>query len=92
MSGSSTTATSMPIASDSRPPSGFWSARSTRCLAHSRSLPETYALIVTRGHGHDQEALYHLAPTAAAYVGLIGSRRKIRLIFDEPARSGYLGE
>lgn len=41
----------------------------------------TYALIVTRGHGHDQEALYHLAPTAATYVGLIGSRRKIRLIF-----------
>ena len=42
---------------------------------------ETYALIVTRGHGHDQEALSHLAPTAAPYVGLIGSRRKIRLIF-----------
>ncbi len=49
------------------------------------SLPitsHTYALIVTRGHGHDQEALYHLAPTSASYVGLIGSRRKIRLIFE----------
>ena len=44
--------------------------------------PRTYALIVTRGHGHDQEALYHLAPTPASYVGLIGSRRKIRLIFE----------
>jgi xanthine dehydrogenase accessory factor len=44
--------------------------------------PQTYALIVTRGHGHDQEALYYLAPTAAPYVGLIGSRRKIKLIFD----------
>ena len=43
---------------------------------------QTYALIVTRGHGHDQEALYYLAPTRAPYVGLIGSRRKIRLIFD----------
>jgi xanthine dehydrogenase accessory factor len=42
----------------------------------------TYALIVTRGHGHDQEALYHLASTPASYVGLIGSRRKIRLIFE----------
>ncbi|HEY2159312.1 MAG TPA: XdhC family protein [Isosphaeraceae bacterium] len=42
----------------------------------------TYAVIVTRGHGHDQEALYHLAPTRAPYVGLIGSRRKIRLIFE----------
>jgi len=42
----------------------------------------TYALIVTRGHGHDQEALFHLAPTAAGYVGLIGSQRKIQLIFE----------
>jgi xanthine dehydrogenase accessory factor len=42
----------------------------------------TYALIVTRGHGHDQEALFRLAPTLAPYVGLIGSRRKIRLIFE----------
>jgi xanthine dehydrogenase accessory factor len=44
--------------------------------------PQSFALIVTRGHGHDQEALFHLAPTPAPYVGLIGSRRKIRMIFD----------
>jgi xanthine dehydrogenase accessory factor len=43
---------------------------------------QTYGLIVTRGHGHDQEALYHLAATAAPWVGLIGSKRKIRMIFD----------
>jgi xanthine dehydrogenase accessory factor len=48
----------------------------------------TYALIVTRGHGHDQEALYHLARTPAAYVGLIGSRRKIRLIFEGLSEMG----
>jgi len=51
---------------------------------------ETYVLIVTRGHGHDQEALFHLAPTSAAYVGLIGSRRKIRLIFDNLREAGIL--
>ncbi len=44
--------------------------------------PSTYALIVTRGHGHDQEALERLASTRAGYVGLIGSKRKIRLIFE----------
>jgi len=44
--------------------------------------PHTFALVVTRGHGHDQEALFHLAATRAAYVGLIGSRRKIRLILE----------
>jgi xanthine dehydrogenase accessory factor len=50
--------------------------------------PRTYALIVTRGHGHDQEALHLLSPTAAAYVGLIGSRRKIKLIFDNLRAAG----
>ncbi len=44
--------------------------------------PHTYCLVVTRGHNHDQEALYHLADRGARYVGMIGSRRKIRLIFD----------
>lgn len=45
--------------------------------------PDTYCLIVTRGHHHDQRALYHLAQRGARYVGLIGSRRKIKLIFDD---------
>lgn len=44
---------------------------------------DTYCLIITRGHNHDEEALYHLAETPARYVGLIGSRRKIKLIFDD---------
>jgi xanthine dehydrogenase accessory factor len=48
----------------------------------------TYALIVTRGHGHDQEALFHLASTIAPYVGLIGSRRKIKLIFESLRDAG----
>jgi xanthine dehydrogenase accessory factor len=51
-------------------------------LTSLQVTPRTYALIVTRGHGHDQEALYHLASTPASYIGLIGSRRKIRLIFE----------
>ena len=45
--------------------------------------PDTYCLIVTRGHNHDEEALYHLVDRGARYVGMIGSRRKIRLIFDD---------
>lgn len=52
----------------------------------------TYALIVTRGHGHDQEALGTLAPTVAPYVGLIGSRRKIRLIFEALRDAGVPAE
>ncbi len=48
----------------------------------------TYALIVTRGHGHDQEAVGLLADTPAAYVGLIGSRRKIRMIMEALVEQG----
>jgi xanthine dehydrogenase accessory factor len=52
----------------------------------------TYCLIVTRGHNHDEEALYHLAETKAAYVGMIGSHRKIRLIFDDLVAEGISRE
>lgn len=49
---------------------------------------QTYCLIVTRGHHHDEEALYHLAETPARYVGMIGSRRKIKLIFSDLLAEG----
>jgi xanthine dehydrogenase accessory factor len=52
-------------------------------IARGEIGPSVYALIVTRGHSHDEEALYHLAPTSAGYVGMIGSKRKIRLIFED---------
>ncbi len=45
--------------------------------------PHTYCLIVTRGHNHDEEALFHLINRQVAYLGMIGSRRKIRLIYDD---------
>ena len=48
----------------------------------------TMCVIVTRGHNHDEEALYHLADKSARYVGMIGSRRKIRLIFDDLLAEG----
>jgi xanthine dehydrogenase accessory factor len=58
-----------------------------RGLAQSLT-PSVFALILTRGHSHDEEALYHLAGTACGYVGLIGSRRKIRMIFEDLAAKG----
>jgi xanthine dehydrogenase accessory factor len=52
----------------------------------------TFAIIVTRGHSHDEEALYHLASTACGYVGMIGSKRKIRMIFDDLVAKGIAPE
>lgn len=54
--------------------------------------PSTFAVILTRGHSHDEEALYHLAGTACGYVGMIGSKRKIRLIFDDLIAKGVSPE
>jgi xanthine dehydrogenase accessory factor len=54
--------------------------------------PSTYCLIVTRGHNHDEEALYHLAATPAGYVGMIGSKRKIKLIFEDLLAKGVPSE
>jgi xanthine dehydrogenase accessory factor len=54
--------------------------------------PHHYALIVTRGHRHDEEALSHLAATKAGYVGMIGSKRKIRMIFEDLLAAGVPAE
>jgi len=54
--------------------------------------PSTFAVILTRGHNHDEEALYHLAPTACGYVGMIGSKRKIRMIFEDLVAKGIPAE
>jgi xanthine dehydrogenase accessory factor len=54
--------------------------------------PSTYCLIVTRGHNHDEEALYHLVDRGARYVGMIGSKRKIKLIYDDLLAEGVTPE
>src|SRR2546426_1286293 len=44
--------------------------------------PHAYAVIVTRGHTNDLEALRALAPRELRYLGLIGSRAKVARIYD----------
>ncbi|MFK7818613.1 MAG: XdhC family protein [Planctomycetaceae bacterium] len=52
----------------------------------------TFCVIVTRGHNHDEAALFHVVNRPLAYVGMIGSKRKIRLIFDDLRRDGISEE
>jgi xanthine dehydrogenase accessory factor len=63
-----------------------------RQLAANDIDASTYCLIVTRGHNHDEEALFHLAPTPAGYVGMIGSKRKIKLIYEDLIGRGVPAE
>jgi xanthine dehydrogenase accessory factor len=50
--------------------------------------PNTYIVIVTRGHALDEEALREVIDAPVAYVGMIGSRRKVRVIFDHLRADG----
>lgn len=43
--------------------------------------PNSYIVIVTRGHRHDQYVLSEAIKTPAFYIGLIGSKAKISRIF-----------
>lgn len=51
-------------------------------IARSALPSHAYAVIVTRGHTNDLEALRALAPKDLRYLGLIGSRAKVARIYD----------
>jgi xanthine dehydrogenase accessory factor len=49
---------------------------------------QTFVVIVTRGHRNDGRALAAVVNSRAKYIGLIGSRRKIKTIFESLAAEG----
>ena len=54
-------------------------------------LPSTaYAVVVTRGHRHDLDALRALTRHNLRYLGLIGSRAKVKRIYDVLAEDGSI--
>jgi xanthine dehydrogenase accessory factor len=50
--------------------------------------PSAYVVVVTRGHTHDLDAMRALAARDLRYVGLIGSRAKVKKIWDELVGEG----
>lgn len=53
----------------------------------------TYVIIVTRGHRHDQTCLEEaLKKPQAAYLGMIGSRRKVATLLGNLREEGYSEE
>jgi xanthine dehydrogenase accessory factor len=57
------------------------------------TLPtSTYVVVVTRGHRHDLDALRALAPRSLRYLGLIGSRAKVKRIYDVLVEEGLRTE
>lgn len=43
---------------------------------------DTYIVLVTRGHQHDIDCLLEVLDTPLGYIGMIGSQRRVRTVFD----------
>lgn len=57
-------------------------------LANNKLPATAYAVIVTRGHTHDLDALRALTEHPLRYLGLIGSKAKVKRIFDALREEG----
>jgi len=75
-------------------PALFPEGTTTRCgdipkqIATLSTVSDTYIVLVTRGHKLDAEALKACIHRPAAYIGMIGSKRKIALIRKNFIESG----
>jgi len=49
-------------------------------LGALRGGPSTYVVIITRGHLYDRESLEAVVDKPLAYVGMIGSRRRVKAV------------
>lgn len=49
---------------------------------------QTFIVVVTRGHRHDAQCLRECIHSNAKYIGMIGSKRKICVIYEEMLRDG----
>ena len=43
---------------------------------------DTFIVLVTRGHSHDVECLLEVLDSPARYIGMIGSKRRVKAVFD----------
>ncbi len=53
---------------------------------------DTYVVLVTRGHKHDEIALRQVVNSNAAYIGMIGSRTRVRTVRERLLRDGFARE
>lgn len=58
----------------------------------SISASNPYYVIVTRGHENDRECLEAILKRSFTYCGMIGSHRKVDLVFDYLRKNGYSEE
>lgn len=54
--------------------------------------PSDYIIIVTRGHKHDRLCLEKALQRESAYIGMIGSKRRVKAQFKDLVQSGFTEE
>lgn len=60
----------------------------SEALSKIPGSPDTFFIIVTRGHRHDMECLLEIVRKPHAYIGMIGSRHKVGLVKEALADAG----
>jgi len=79
-------------------PDRFPSAREVKCRAFDRVMDDlpvddsSFLVIVTRGHMHDKTVLARALGTTARYIGMIGSDRKRKVIYNRLMEEGFTEE
>jgi xanthine dehydrogenase accessory factor len=52
----------------------------------------TFVVVITRGHEHDADCLMEILKKETAYIGLIGSRRRVRFVLEMLEKQGIAQE
>ncbi len=60
-----------------------------KAIDETPKTADTYIVIVTRGHSHDADALKACIKSNVAYIGMIGSGRKIKLMREKFIDQGW---
>ncbi len=63
-----------------------------RALGRIPTARSTFVVIITRGHEHDVECLTEIIKHETAYIGLIGSRRRVGFVLEMLAEQGIAKE
>lgn len=64
----------------------------SRCFDTLNLNESAFVTIVTRGHRHDLDCLRRVLAHPTAYVGMIGSRRRVNAAWDQLLSEGYTQE
>jgi len=63
-----------------------------KCFDMLQFHPYTYVVVVTRGHRHDLSCLRQVLQKQWAYAGMIGSRRRVKVIKQQLLNEGFSQE